>query len=83
METVRYIRTFVLCIVMGLTCRNRKSTITYISVGDELWPSVAFSLGVKRLAKQGRVLNDAVRSPNVTLLLGDNGWVEHVDNGIR
>lgn len=52
-------------------------------LGDELWPSVAFSLGVKRLAKQGRVLNDAVRSPNVTLLLGDNGWVEHVDNGIR
>ncbi|KAM3912385.1 tRNA wybutosine-synthesizing protein 2 homolog isoform 1-T2 [Leptodactylus fuscus] len=52
-------------------------------LGNELWSSVAGSLGVKRLAKQGRVLNDGVRSPNVTLLLGDNGWVEHVDNGIR
>ncbi|KAG9478081.1 tRNA wybutosine-synthesizing protein 2 homolog [Eleutherodactylus coqui] len=52
-------------------------------LGDELWSSVACSLGIKRLAKQGHVLNDGVRSPNVTLLLGDNGWVEHVDNGIR
>ncbi|XP_044124338.1 tRNA wybutosine-synthesizing protein 2 homolog [Bufo gargarizans] len=52
-------------------------------LGDELWNSVACSLGVKRLAKQGRVLNDGVRSPNVTLLLGDNSWVEHVDNGIH
>ncbi|KAG8556400.1 hypothetical protein GDO81_018057 [Engystomops pustulosus] len=52
-------------------------------LGDELWTSVACSLGVKRLAKQGPVLNDGVRSPNATLLLGDNSWVEHVDNGIR
>ncbi|XP_075691726.1 tRNA wybutosine-synthesizing protein 2 homolog isoform X2 [Rhinoderma darwinii] len=52
-------------------------------LGDELWSSVACSLRVNRLAKQGRVLNDGVRSPNVTVLLGNNGWVEHVDNGIR
>ncbi|XP_075040748.1 tRNA wybutosine-synthesizing protein 2 homolog isoform X1 [Mixophyes fleayi] len=52
-------------------------------LGDELWVNVACSLRAKRLAKQGRVLDDGMRSPNVTLLLGDNGWVEHVDNGIR
>ncbi|KAE8583827.1 hypothetical protein XENTR_v10020702 [Xenopus tropicalis] len=52
-------------------------------LGNELWVSVASSLGAGRLAKQGRVMDDGVRSPNVTLLLGENGWVEHVDNGIR
>ncbi|XP_056396124.1 tRNA wybutosine-synthesizing protein 2 homolog isoform X2 [Hyla sarda] len=56
---------------------------TWKQLGDELWFIVACSLGVKRLAKQGRVLNDGMRSPSVTLLLGDNSWVEHVDNGIR
>lgn len=26
---------------------------------------------------------DGMRTPSVTLLLGQHGWVEHVDNGIR
>lgn len=26
---------------------------------------------------------DGLRTPRVTLLLGQDGWVEHVDNGIR
>ncbi|XP_051700762.1 tRNA wybutosine-synthesizing protein 2 homolog isoform X1 [Oryctolagus cuniculus] len=49
----------------------------------ELWDTVASALGVQRLAKRGRVLPDGTRTPAVTLLLGDHGWVEHVDNGIR
>lgn len=49
----------------------------------ELWVQVVSSLGVKRVAKQGRIQDDGWRTPNVTLLLGDDGWVEHVDNGIR
>lgn len=49
----------------------------------ELWETVASALGVQRLAKRGRVLPDGTRTPTVTLLLGDHGWVEHVDNGIR
>lgn len=49
----------------------------------ELWETVASALGVQRLAKRGRVSPDGTRTPAVTLLLGDNGWVEHVDNGIR
>ncbi|XP_072287602.1 tRNA wybutosine-synthesizing protein 2 homolog [Pyxicephalus adspersus] len=52
-------------------------------LGVELWVQVASSLGVKRLAMQGPIQDDRWRSPNLTLLLGDNGWVEHVDNGIR
>ncbi|KAM5146575.1 LOW QUALITY PROTEIN: tRNA wybutosine-synthesizing protein 2 homolog [Mantella aurantiaca] len=51
-------------------------------LGVELWAHVA-SFGVKRVAKQGHVQDDGWRSPNVTMLLGDDGWVEHVDNGIR
>lgn len=49
----------------------------------ELWETVASALGVQRLAKRGRVSRDSTRTPAVTLLLGDDGWVEHVDNGIR
>lgn len=49
----------------------------------ELWETVALALGVQRLAKRGRVFPDGTRTPAVTLLHGDHGWVEHVDNGIR
>ncbi|XP_037658754.1 tRNA wybutosine-synthesizing protein 2 homolog [Choloepus didactylus] len=49
----------------------------------ELWEAVASALGVQRLGKRGRVSPDSSRTPAVTLLLGDHGWVEHVDNGIR
>ncbi|XP_005889665.3 tRNA wybutosine-synthesizing protein 2 homolog [Bos mutus] len=49
----------------------------------ELWETVASALGAQRLAKRGRVSPDSTRTPAVSLLLGDHGWVEHVDNGIR
>uniref|UniRef100_A0A8D2L5T8 tRNA wybutosine-synthesizing protein 2 homolog n=1 Tax=Varanus komodoensis TaxID=61221 RepID=A0A8D2L5T8_VARKO len=52
-------------------------------LGQELWKVVASALGARRLAKRGRVQSDLFRSPTVTLLLGQDGWVEHVDNGIR
>ncbi|NXI55260.1 TYW2 protein, partial [Chloroceryle aenea] len=51
--------------------------------GPALWETVALALGARRLAKRGRVLPGGMRSPSVTLLLGHDGWVEHVDNGIR
>lgn len=53
------------------------------SLEPELWETVASALGVQRLAKRGRVLPDGTRTPSVSLLLGDHGWVEHTDNGIR
>jgi len=51
--------------------------------GPALWEAVASALGARRLARRGRVLPDGMRSPSVTLLLGRDGWVERVDNGIR
>ncbi|XP_017386244.1 tRNA wybutosine-synthesizing protein 2 homolog [Cebus imitator] len=53
------------------------------NLGLELWETIASALGVQRLAKRGRVSPDGTRTPAVTLLLGDHGWVEHVDNGIH
>ncbi|XP_073495700.1 tRNA wybutosine-synthesizing protein 2 homolog [Phyllobates terribilis] len=67
-------------VVLGKDCFSNP---IWKPLGDELWSRVARALGAKRLALQGRVLSDGLRSPNVTLLLGDNGWVEHKDNGIR
>ncbi|NXG67305.1 TYW2 protein, partial [Hemiprocne comata] len=52
-------------------------------LGPALWETVAWALGARRLARRGRVLPDGMRSPSVTLLLGQDSWVEHVDNGIR
>ncbi|ETE61192.1 tRNA wybutosine-synthesizing protein 2-like protein, partial [Ophiophagus hannah] len=52
-------------------------------LGQGLWQVVADALGSRRLAKRGRVQPDWFRSPAVTLLLGEDGWVEQVDNGIR
>ncbi|NXG43343.1 TYW2 protein, partial [Psilopogon haemacephalus] len=53
------------------------------NLGPVLWETVASALGAQRLARQGRILPDGMRSPIVTLLLGQDGWVEHTDNGIR
>ncbi|KAL9837409.1 tRNA wybutosine-synthesizing protein 2 homolog isoform 2-T2 [Geothlypis trichas] len=52
-------------------------------LGSALWETVAKALGARRVARRGRVMPDGMRSPRVTLLLGQHGWVEHVDNGIR
>ncbi|XP_028315647.1 tRNA wybutosine-synthesizing protein 2 homolog isoform X2 [Gouania willdenowi] len=51
-------------------------------MGEDLWSTVAKGLGAKRLAKQGRVSRDGFRTPEVTMLLGEDSWVTHVDNGI-
>ncbi|NXQ46823.1 TYW2 protein, partial [Catharus fuscescens] len=52
-------------------------------LGSALWDTVASALGARRVARRGRVMPDGMRTPRVTLLLGQHGWVEHVDNGIR
>lgn len=49
----------------------------------EVWHVVANAVGVRRIAKAGRISADGFRTPRVTLLLGDDAWVHHVDNGIR
>ncbi|KAG9272742.1 hypothetical protein AMEX_G13763 [Astyanax mexicanus] len=52
-------------------------------IGSELWEAVALALGVKRLAKIKQISQDGFRTPVVTMLLGDNSYVTHIDNHIR
>ncbi|XP_037978737.1 tRNA wybutosine-synthesizing protein 2 homolog [Motacilla alba alba] len=59
------------------------SAAPWQALGPALWETVASALGARRVARRGRVAADGMRSPRVTLLLGQHGWVEHVDNGIR
>nr|XP_027087531.1 tRNA wybutosine-synthesizing protein 2/3/4-like [Coffea arabica] len=51
-------------------------------VGKELWPVVAKSIGTDRLAQQGLVASTGTRDSTLEILVGDNGWVEHRENGI-
>ncbi|CAH1786073.1 unnamed protein product, partial [Owenia fusiformis] len=53
------------------------------SLGLDIWKIVANSMGCKRLAKKCRIASDGFRTPQVKLLLGDDGWVQHVDNHIK
>ncbi|KAL6656615.1 hypothetical protein ACP70R_004395 [Stipagrostis hirtigluma subsp. patula] len=52
------------------------------SVSEELWPLVAKSLGARRLARQGKIMPNGTRDSTLELLVGDNGWVTHHENGI-
>ncbi|KAJ8540281.1 hypothetical protein K7X08_030200 [Anisodus acutangulus] len=51
-------------------------------IGQELWVVVAKSLGANRLARQGRVAPTGTRDSTLEILVGDNGWVNHRENGI-
>lgn len=50
---------------------------------ERRWAVVAEALGCRRLARRSRIQPDDFRSPRVDFLLGDDSWVEHVDNHIR
>ncbi|KAL9455707.1 hypothetical protein AB3S75_005015 [Citrus x aurantiifolia] len=52
------------------------------SIGGELWPAVAKILNTSRLAHQGRVAPAGTRDSALEILVGDNGWVKHCENGI-
>ncbi|KAK6123931.1 hypothetical protein DH2020_042328 [Rehmannia glutinosa] len=52
------------------------------SIGEELWPLVARSLGTHRLARQGRIAQTGTRDSKLEILVGDDGWVDHRENGI-
>lgn len=47
------------------------------------WALISGIFKCQRLAIGGPISNDAFRSSTVTLLLGDSGWVDHVDNGVH
>ncbi|KAK3127155.1 hypothetical protein QOZ80_7AG0569120 [Eleusine coracana subsp. coracana] len=52
------------------------------SISEELWPLVAKALGAQRLARQGKIMPNGTRDSTLELLVGDNGWVTHHENGI-
>lgn len=56
------------------------------SIPTELfWSTVARAFGssVKRIAFEGAIKNDDFRSPTARLVLGDDPWVQVVQNGIK
>ncbi|GER44932.1 tRNA wybutosine-synthesizing protein 2/3/4 [Striga asiatica] len=52
------------------------------SIGAELWPLVARSLGSQRLARQGQIAQTGTRDSKLKILIGNDGWVDHRENGI-
>ncbi|KAK6932305.1 hypothetical protein RJ641_001929 [Dillenia turbinata] len=52
------------------------------TISKELWPVVAESLDASRLARQGRIAPNGTRDSTLEILVGDNGWVNHRENGI-
>ena len=52
------------------------------TLGDELWVAVAKNLNASRIAVGNEILPDPFRTPNLKLVLGESGWVEHRENGI-
>ncbi|KAJ0250215.1 tRNA wybutosine-synthesizing protein 2/3/4 [Hirschfeldia incana] len=52
------------------------------SISEEVWSAVATSLSANRLARQGRVEDNSTRDSTLEILVGDDGWVDHRENGI-
>ncbi|KAK9681561.1 hypothetical protein RND81_10G011000 [Saponaria officinalis] len=52
------------------------------TLGTDLWNVIAKNLGARRLARQGRVASTGTRDSRLEILVGDNGWVDHRENGI-
>ncbi|KAK3605529.1 hypothetical protein CHS0354_013152 [Potamilus streckersoni] len=65
-----------------LPCSAFRST-AWDSIGEELWHVVTSCLKCHRVARKSAISSDGFRTPQVSLLLGEDGWVEHIDNGIR
>ncbi|WCJ20164.1 tRNA wybutosine-synthesizing protein 2/3/4 [Euphorbia peplus] len=66
-------------IVLPVTCLKDP---LWDSVGEELWPTIAKSLNTSRLARNGRVAPTGTRDSTLEMLVGDDGWVDHRENGI-
>lgn len=49
---------------------------------DNLWKTIAESIGVKSLGRQQEISNDQMRTSQVTLLYGSSGICEFTDHGV-
>lgn len=52
------------------------------SIGPGLWSFIASSLGSRRIARQAPVAATKTRDSKLQVLYGEDGWVEHRENGI-
>lgn len=52
-------------------------------LGEALWITVAEAVKCKKVARKSAVKDDGFRTPQVELLLGNTGWVTHIDNNIK
>ncbi|CAI5451397.1 unnamed protein product [Caenorhabditis angaria] len=57
--------------------QNSFTHINWRFIGRELWPIVAKSLNVARIARKRQI--DEMRTAHVDLLFGKDGWVDYVD----
>ena len=51
--------------------------------GPGVWSEVASCLGARKLGRKSPITDNDYRSPRVEMLLGQDGWVTHVDNGVK
>ena len=69
----------------GLVCKE--VSLNGAKEGDQqpaaLLEAVAIALNCKRLAIDQSIMCDSYRSSGAKLLLGDDGWVDHLDNGVH
>lgn len=49
----------------------------------DVWKTIAGIFGVGRVALKSRIDKDGYRTPKVDLKLGENGIVQHIDNGVK
>ena len=50
---------------------------------ENLWKSICQSLNVEKLGRQQPISKDIIRSSQVEMLYGDEGWVELIDHGVH
>ncbi|CAD7698796.1 unnamed protein product [Ostreobium quekettii] len=50
--------------------------------GHEAWKIVASAIGGRRVARQAHIASAETRDSQAEMLHGENGWVEHRENGI-
>ena len=63
--------------------QNSFTSPVWRTFGVTFWEVVAKALKCKRLALDRRVSCDKFRTSGAVLVLGEDGWVEHVENRVR
>ncbi|XP_065668604.1 tRNA wybutosine-synthesizing protein 2 homolog isoform X4 [Hydra vulgaris] len=56
---------------------------TWEILPQDFWIRVAKVFNAERIAIKSKIIGDGFRTPNVILRLGNDSWVEHIDNGIK